>query len=133
MMAHVGEPVLEEGYAALAEGRWAEARAAFERSIAGGESARARLGLAMVLWWLGENRACVEHYAQAYALFRRSGDIEGAVQCAVWLAITYRANFGNAAAANGWLARADRLLAPLQPGPLHGWAGLARAYRMADL
>ena len=36
----------------------------------------------MVLWWLGENRTCVQHYARAYALFRRSGDVEGAVQCA---------------------------------------------------
>ena len=66
-------------------------------------------------------------------LFRRSGDVEAAARCAVWLAITYKANFANFSAANGWIGRAERLLAPLLPGPLHGWLSVARAYRMADL
>jgi hypothetical protein len=66
-------------------------------------------------------------------LYRASGDVEGAARCAVWLAITYKSNFANFAAANGWLVRAERLLEPLGPGPLHGWVRLARAYRMPDL
>ena len=57
----------------------------------------------------------------------------GAVRCAVWLAITYKANFANDAAAAGWLARADRLLGPLPEGPLHGWVWVPRGYRLADL
>ena len=64
---------------------------------------------------------------------RASGDVEGAARCAVWLAITYKSNFANFAAANGWLVRAERLLEPFDPGPLHGWVRLARAYRMTDL
>ena len=58
----------------------------------------------------------------------------GAVQCAVWLAITYKANFANFAAANGWVGRADRLLEPLgaRVRCTVGCA-VARAYRMADL
>ena len=87
----------------------------------------------MALWWLGENHACVDRYSRAYALFRASGDVEGAARCAVWLAITYKSNFANFAAANGWVVRAERLLEPLDPGPLHGWVRLARAYRMTDL
>ena len=55
------------------------------------------------------------------------------MQCALWLGITYKANFANYSAANGWIGRADRLLAPLDPGPLHGYALVARAYRMTDL
>jgi hypothetical protein len=51
----------------------------------------------------------------------------------VWLAITYKSNFANFAAANGWLGRAERLLEPYDPGPLHGWVQVARAYRMTDL
>ena len=42
----------------------------------------------------------------------RSGDVERAAQCAVWLAITYKANFANFSAANGWIGRAERLLEP---------------------
>ena len=104
-------------FAALAEGRWEQARSAFEAALAGGEAetAGACFGLAMALWWLGENHACVDRCSRAYALFRASGDIEGAARCAVWLAITYKANFANFAAANGWVGRAERLLEPLDP------------------
>ncbi|HEX3190917.1 MAG TPA: hypothetical protein VHS30_14175 [Streptosporangiaceae bacterium] len=124
-----------DGSAALAEGRWEQARAAFEAALARGEAetGQACFGLAMALWWLGENHACVDRYSRAYALFRASGDVEGAARCAVWLAITYKSNFANLAAANGWLVRAERLLEPLDPGPMHGWVRVARAYRMTDL
>jgi DNA-binding CsgD family transcriptional regulator len=66
-------------------------------------------------------------------LFRRADDVEGAVRSATWLCITYKSNFGNFAAANGWIERADRLLAALDIGPLHAWAWVARSYRMVDL
>jgi tetratricopeptide (TPR) repeat protein len=123
------------GFAALAEGRWEQARSAFEAVLAGGETetAEACFGLAMALWWLGENHACVDRCSRACALFRASGDIEGAARCAVWLALTYTSNFANFAAANGWVVRAERLLEPFDPGPLHGWVRVARAYRMTDL
>jgi DNA-binding NarL/FixJ family response regulator len=124
---------LDGGHAALAEGRWDEARAAFAASLAAGETAEACFGLAAAQWWLGEDHACVATCARAYTLFRRSGDVTGAARCAVWLAITYKANFANLAAANGWLGRAERLLGAFPPGPAHGWLWVARAYRMADL
>jgi DNA-binding CsgD family transcriptional regulator len=124
---------LAAGEAALAAGRWEDARAAFEAALADTETAHAHHGLATALWWLGENERSVAECTRAYSLFRRSGDIEYAVQCALWLGITYKANFGNFAAANGWIGRADRLLAPVDPGPLHGYVLLVRAYRMADL
>jgi DNA-binding CsgD family transcriptional regulator len=118
---------------ALAEGRWADARAGFENVLSSTESAEACFGLAMALWWLGENQASVEVCGRAFSLFRRSGDVAGASRCAVWMAITYKANFGDFAVANGWLGRAERILAPIEPGPLHGWLWIARAYRAEDL
>jgi DNA-binding CsgD family transcriptional regulator/predicted negative regulator of RcsB-dependent stress response len=127
------EPALADGYCALAAGRWVEARVAFERALAVQETPQASFGLGMALWWLGDNQGSVDRCAAAYALFRRSGEVVEAARTAVWLAITYKANFGNFAAANGWVARAERLLAPLAPGPLHGWVWLARGYRMVDL
>jgi tetratricopeptide (TPR) repeat protein len=129
------EEPFADGFAALAEGRWEQARSAFEAVLTDGETetAEACFGLAMALWWLGENHACVDRCSRAYALFRASGEVGGAARCAVWLAIIYKSNFANFAAANGWVVRAERLLGPLDPGPLHGWVRLARAYRMADL
>jgi DNA-binding NarL/FixJ family response regulator len=121
------------GYAALAAGQWADAGAAFETALEAGETPDACFGLASALWWLGESNASVAHASRAFALFRQSGDVENAVECAVWLCITYKANFANFAAANGWIGRAERLVEPLDPGRLHGWVHLARAYRMADL
>ncbi len=132
MVSVVVEPAAG-AFGALAEGRWSDARAGFEAALAGGATAEACFGLAMALWWLGENHASVESCSRAYALSRESGDVQTAAQCAVWLAITYKANFANFAAANGWISRAERLLEPLDAGPLHGWVWVARGYRMADL
>jgi DNA-binding CsgD family transcriptional regulator len=120
------------GQAALEAGRWAEAEAAFAESLAAGETAQACFGLAVALWWRGENRACVDRCMRAYTLFRRSRDDAGAARAAIWLGITYKANFANSAAANGWLGRAQRLLEPLEPGVAHGWLWVARGYRSAD-
>jgi ATP/maltotriose-dependent transcriptional regulator MalT len=121
------------GEEALAAGRWAEARTAFEAALANEESAAAAFGLAIAQWWLGAGDSGVDAAARAYSLFRGDGDAEGAIRAATWLCITYKSNFGNAAAANGWAARAERLLESLPVGPLHGWAWVARAYQLPDL
>jgi tetratricopeptide (TPR) repeat protein len=127
------ESLLTVGDAALAAGRWDEARASFEAVLVETETARACFGLACASWWLGDNDRSVARCTRAYALFRRAGDAAGAVHCAVWLAISYKANFANFAVANGWIRRADRLLEPLEVGPLHAWLWMARGYRMPDL
>jgi DNA-binding CsgD family transcriptional regulator len=132
-MGVMSDGSLAAGQAALGAGRWGEARDAFEAVLAERESAEAAAGLGAALWWLGESAAGVSHGSRAYALFRRNGDLAGAVRSAVWLGITYKSDFANYAAANGWLGRAERLLAQEQPGPLHGWVRVARAYRMEDL
>ncbi len=127
------DPLLAAGQAALEAGQWAEARDAFESSLTEAERPEACLGLATALWWLGENDASVAQASRAYALFRQAANVESAVQCALWLGITYKANFANFVAADGWIRRAERLLEPLPPGLLHGWVHVARAYRMPDL
>ncbi len=121
------------GNAALEAGRWIEARDAFEAAGRTTEAASTSFGLAAALWWLGESQASVDASTRAYALFRRADDVEGAVRSATWLCITYKSNFGNFAAANGWIERAERLLRPVEVGPLHAWAWVARAYQMPDL
>jgi tetratricopeptide (TPR) repeat protein len=124
---------LAAGAAALAAGRWEDARTAFERAVAARQTGDGHFGLAAALWWLGDNHGSVAHCTRAYSLFRRSGETAGAVQCALWLGIVYKANFANFVAANGWISRADRLLESLDRGSLHAQSWVARAYRMADL
>ena len=58
---------------------------------------------------------------RAYAGFREAGDATAAAVAAMSLCVTWIANFSNHAAAGGWLARAERLLAELDPNPLQGW------------
>jgi ATP/maltotriose-dependent transcriptional regulator MalT len=127
------QPSLAAGAAALAAGRWEDARTSFEDAVATGETGEGHFGLAAALWWLGENHGSVAHCTRAYSLFRRSGESVGAVQCALWLGIVYKANFANFAAANGWISRADRLLESLDQRSLHAQSWVARAYRMVDL
>jgi len=47
---------------------------------------------------------------------------------ATWLAADYLDFRGAFAVANGWLRRARRLLAPLEPRPDHGWLAFHEAY-----
>ena len=129
----VSDPSLAVGHSALEAGRWADARAAFECVHTASGNADACLGLATASWWLGDSHASVAHARRAYTLFRQASNVERAVQSAVWLGITYKANFANFSAANGWIGRAERMVEPIEPGILHGWVHIARAYRMPDL
>lgn len=124
---------LAAGRAALHAGRWEDARAAFERALAEQETADALDGLAEAWWWLGEPTASVDYRQRAYVEFRRAGDTARAAMAAIGLSITYGANFGNAAAAAGWLARAERIAGDAAPGPLQGWLWLMRGYMTAEV
>src|SRR5690606_10021074 len=77
------EALLREGRDALAAGRWAEARAAFERAVPEDVDGEARFGLATALWWSGEDRAGVAWCRQAYGRALHAGEVGRAVQCAV--------------------------------------------------
>ena len=120
------------GRAALEAGRWEEARAAFAAALAEEETAEALDGMGAALWWLGETRASIAHTERAYAEFRRTGDAVPAALAAISLCVTWFSNFDNHAAAGGWLARAERVMAEADPNPLQGWLWLMRAYLEPD-
>jgi DNA-binding CsgD family transcriptional regulator len=120
------------GRAALQAGRWEEARAAFAAALAEEETAEALGGMGAALWWLGETQASVAHTERAYAGFRRAGDDVSAALAAISLCVTWFSNFDNHAAAGGWLARAERVMAGADPNPLRGWLWLTRAYLEPD-
>ena len=123
---------LATGAAALEAGQWDEARAAFAAALATEETPQALDGMGVALWWLGETRASVAHTERAYAEFRRAGDAVAAGVAAMSLCVTWTANFDNHAAAGGWLAQAERVLADVDPNPLQGWLWLLRGYLEPD-
>lgn len=121
------EALLTAGSDALRAGEWAVARQRFEGVLEQTTSPEAWLGLGNAVWWLGETEASVRCLERAYAGFRRRPDAAQATFAAVELCLTYVASLGNHAAAQGWLARAARLVADGDLGPLDGWVRLCRA------
>jgi DNA-binding CsgD family transcriptional regulator len=116
------------GQAALAAGRWADARTAFEAALAVRETPEALDGLAHALHWLGEYRAGIEARERAFAGFRARGETRHpAVLAAYWLAFEYAAVYGNFAAASGWVARGRRLAEDAGECAERGWVELACA------
>ena len=132
MGAAAAESGVAEGYEALAAGDWAGARAAFEAALAVEEFPEALDGLGRALWWLRESDKAVVYRERAYSGFRLDGQLARAARIALWLSREYALVWGNEAAANGWLARAERLLADVAPDAERGWLELARAERARD-
>lgn len=121
-----------EAQAALLAGEWAEARERFERIVEVADDPEALDGLGRSWWWLREPRRAVVYRERAYAGFRREGELARAARIALWLSREYALVWGNTAAADGWLARAERLLNAVAPGSERGWLELARSERSSD-
>lgn len=123
----VGER-LEAGRLALCEGRWIEARTAFQRALAVGETPEALEGLSWATWWLDDADTVMQARQRAFQLYRERGQIVSAARMATWLAADQVDFHGAMVVANGWLARAQRLLEPLELGPEHGWLAFHEGY-----
>lgn len=132
MGSAAAEVGVAEGYEALASGDCEAARAAFESALSVEEFPEALDGLGRALWWLRESEQAVVHRERAYSGFRRDGQLGRAARIALWLSREYALVWGNEAAANGWLARAERLLADVAPAAERGWLELARAERARE-
>jgi DNA-binding CsgD family transcriptional regulator len=127
------ESLVATGQAALQAGRWDEARSLFESVLQKRETAEALLGLGEAWWWLGDPRRTVEYYERGYVHCRRARDADRAVWAALWLALTYGADFGNPAAFSGWLGRAERVLRDSGGSEMAGWFRLVQAHDTSDL
>jgi DNA-binding CsgD family transcriptional regulator len=119
---------MERGLAdsALEAGRWDDAARLLEGEIEQEESAEARDGLGRALWWLGDPDGAIEQRERAFVLLKERGDTRRAAGVAIWLAREHRSAFGNDAVANGWLARAERLIGDDHASSERGWLELAR-------
>jgi DNA-binding NarL/FixJ family response regulator len=101
---------LQIGRDALERGAWAEAREAFERSVAEQESPEALEGLGVAAWWLDLADVVFDVRERAYRLYQDRKDAVSAARVAIWMGWDYWAFRGEDAVANGWLQRARRLL-----------------------
>ena len=119
---------LEIGWTALQEGRWQAARALFAEAVAAEPTPEAFEGLSWSAWWLDDPAAVFDAREHAYRLYKDAEDVVGAARMATWLACDELDFHGAVPVANGWLARAHRLLDPLDPGPEHGWLAFFDGY-----
>lgn len=116
------------GWAALAEGRWSDARALFESELVAAPGARALEGLSWAAWWLDDGAAVFRSREAAYGLYRSTGDPWGAARMATWLAADQLDFHGANAVASGWLRRARRLVDGLEPCAEQGWLAFQEGY-----
>jgi LuxR family transcriptional regulator, maltose regulon positive regulatory protein len=119
---------LSAGWAQLADGEWAAAKASFADALAHEETPEALEGLSWAAWWLDDAEAVFDARKRAYRLYRRRGESASAARMATWLAADQLDFRGAVAVAGGWLRRAERLLSPLEPGPEHGWLAFHDGY-----
>ena len=118
----------QAGWALLQAGQWADARNAFEGALQKETSPEVLHGLGDALWWSGEVLASIPYMQRAFTAYRDTGNDMGAAMAAFTLAMTYKCCFGNLAAANGWVGRAETIVAEGGAAPLKGWICSFRGY-----
>ncbi len=128
-MAMISDPDLAaRGRAALDHHQWRDAYDLFSQADARGELDPPGLTLlADAAWWTGQLPLAIEARERAYAAATRAGDVETAVAAAIVLS---RENLLRNAhsVANGWLNRAERLLADMPENIGHGWLAACRSF-----
>lgn len=82
--------------------------------------------LAEAHWWLGQLDGCIAAREHSFELALRTGDVARAARSAIDLAKHHFAK-QSAAVANGWLARAERMLTDAPDGLAHGYLERLRA------
>jgi ATP/maltotriose-dependent transcriptional regulator MalT len=122
-----GPSSLESGFAALDAGRYPQAQAEFETALAADASAAGYDGLSQALRWMGDGASSLAAREEAYRLYREGGDTVRAGVTAGWLAWDTLLLRGDWAVAQGWFARAERLLEDSPKSVERGWLLYLRA------
>lgn len=120
------------GDRALAQGAWAEARARFAGILEHEDHPPAHEGLSWAHWWQEQPEACIAARERAYQGYRDAGDLRGAARMALWIGDDHLWYRGAIALADGWFARARRLLEGLAECPEHGWQAVFDAHVALD-
>lgn len=128
MPGPLGAEGLDTGRSALERADWDAARSAFTAVLGDGDedSAEARDGLALALWFLGDVAEAVALRERAFDDYVRLGRCGDAVRAAVWVSHQHLIG-GRPSAARGWLARSERALEGMAACAGHGWVAVERA------
>jgi DNA-binding CsgD family transcriptional regulator len=133
---HVGREAvasaLDSARAAFEQGEFGVARELYEAALEEERGADALDGLGQALWFLCEIDAGIARREEAYAEFRRAGELGRAAEIALWLVVEQATSLGNEVAAGGWFKRAERLLAEAPLCPAHAELEVHRGQRSAD-
>lgn len=121
------EDMLALGAAALGRGDWADARDAYQQVLTVGEDAATLEGLAYACWWLRDAAITVDARRKAFRLYLEAGDGVSAARVAISLARDHILQ-GERSVANGWVGRAQRLLAEAGPLVESGWLLIVKAH-----
>jgi DNA-binding CsgD family transcriptional regulator len=127
VQASAPDDLVRRGREALAATDWEDARSWFERALELDETAEAVDGLSEAAHFQGRHLEAIELKERAFAEYQRRDMRMEAARVARWLAFLHGAVHGNRAAANGWMARAERLLEDEEESVEHGRLALDRA------
>jgi tetratricopeptide (TPR) repeat protein len=118
--------LVERARVAAAAGEWDDAYALLVEADASGTADLALL--AEVAYAAGHLDVTIDTWERAHAEAARAGDVVAAAGAAVRVAMHLLFDTALMAPVRGWLARADRLLAGRDAGPVHAWLAVVRAY-----
>lgn len=127
MGGEAADDLLRQGREALATADWERARTCLELARELGETAEVLDLLSQAAHFQGEQIEAIDLKERAFAAYRRRDEPAAAAEVARWLAFLYGSVHGNGAAANGWMARAERLLEGVEESVGHGRLALDRA------
>src|SRR5262245_36605530 len=112
---------ISRGREALSKGAWEDARELFQSVADVSQNPEALEGLATACFFLNDGTAVFQAREEAYRLYHERADRVSAARIALSLYWDYRVFRGEAAVANGWLQRAERLLEGLHSTKEYGW------------
>lgn len=115
------EGLIDGGRAALRDCDWATAESCFEEARRSHESPDVLDGLGQALYWQHRYAEALPLRERAYALYREQGEHRAAALVAVRLAQLHGLIHGSAAAVNGWIGHAQRMLERCADCPERGW------------
>jgi DNA-binding CsgD family transcriptional regulator len=124
--------LVRRGWDALAAADWEAARSCFEEAREAHESAEVLDGLSRALHFQGEYESAIDLTERAFVAYREQEMPVEAADRARWLAFLHGTVNSNMAAASGWMARAESLLASEDECAVHGWLVLDRSAFTGD-
>lgn len=123
---------LDSARAAAAESHWALAYDEFSQTEARTLSGPDILTFADAAWWSGHADRAIELRERAHTALLEAGDVRAAARVAILLVWAYSAR-GAVAVYQGWMAKAERLLADAHDTPEYAYLAATRGFMSMEM